>query len=512
MKAHRSFWLILTVVVGLAALMPASAVAVPIADFILYGENGVQIGSGSIINGLVGARTNDPVAGAAIKLNGGGTTVNGDARSGGDVNLQNNAHITGTLFRAIGTSLTLGAGATVGADSVVADPGLPTLPAPAVFGCPTGGANFIVPANNQSLTVAPGNHGTIQTGANFTLTFNGAGNYFFDSITAASGAKIVVNAAGPVHVFVCGKVNFSGSVGVDPDTLLNTDFTVEVHGAGDDAFRAGGGSDWIGDVYAPFGEIHFGGGGCCSFFFGRFWGDRIDIEHAVRGGGTTTCCEELSPPAKDSTLRHDQKNANNGANLSLRVGPQIAALIGFDVSAVNFAKVTNAILVLTVCHTPGDPTFCPDPPIDWPLTGGPVSAHRLNPGFEHWVEGNGNNFPIPNNPRGTGSGVTWNCVVDTNISNFVRNCTGTDFWSTGGQAVDGPPRGPVLHFNTMVNGDQVTFDVTLDVQAGLGVDSTFMSWFIRRTGTGSISYYSREGATFLGDGSLAPQLIITVSP
>jgi hypothetical protein len=58
----------------------------------------------------------------------------------------------------------------------------------------------------------------------------------------------------------------------------------------------------------------------------------------------------------------------------------------------------------------------------------------------------------------------------------------------------------------------VTFDVTADVQPGLGVDTTFMSWFIRAPGTGSVSYYSREGATAKADGSLAPQLIITVGP
>jgi hypothetical protein len=41
----------------------------------------------------------------------------------------------------------------------------------------------------------------------------------------------------------------------------------------------------------------------------------------------------------------------------------------------------------------------------------------------------------------------------------------------------------VLHFNlaTFDDGTTVVFDVTADVQAGLGPsDTTFMSWFVRK--------------------------------
>src|SRR5437773_12542019 len=84
----------------------------PIQEYTVYGEDGVFIGASSTVNGLTGARNNDPVNGNAIKLNG-GANINGDARSGGNVNLQNSAHVTGTVFRAVGTILTLGAGSSV---------------------------------------------------------------------------------------------------------------------------------------------------------------------------------------------------------------------------------------------------------------------------------------------------------------------------------------------------------------------------------------------------------------
>jgi hypothetical protein len=507
--ACKALWLVLAVVVGFAAT-PASAV--PITDFILYGENGINIGAGSTITGLVGARNNNPASNKAIKLNGQQTTVDGDARSGGDVALANTAVITGTLFRKTGTTLILGAGASVGTDSVVADPGLPVWPpAIAPLACPTGGTNYSG-ANNQSLSLAAGTHGALTFGSGFTLTLTTAGTYKFDSITAADNATIVVTAT-PVVILVCGKVTFSGAVVVQPNSLTPTDLRVEVHGVGANAFRAAGGSDWIGDVFAPFGEIHFGGGTCCSFVAGRFWGDSVRIEHGVDGGGTTTCCQPGPPTSKDATNLHGLKNTNNGANLSLRVGSQIIALAAFDVSAVNFRAVTKAELILTVCYTPADPSFCPDPPSNWPAAGGNVFAQRLNDGFEDWVEGNGNNFPIINNPRGNGPGVTWNCTTDSEIINNVRECTSPNWGNDGGVSQLGPFRGPVLHFNlpTFNDGTKVIFDVTADVQAGLGPNDTkFMTWFIRKpSGSGFVSYYSREGATFLADPTLAPQLVIT---
>jgi hypothetical protein len=286
------FWLAGLLAIGFGA---PPAAAVPIDQFVIYGVHGVVIGDGSKITGLVGAEHDDPVVGAAIKLNG-QALIDGDARSSGDVNLQNGARIKGTLFRLTGTDLTLGTRASVGTDQVgnAALVGLPGLPIATAFTC--GGANH-TGANSQSLALGPGSYGDIQFGSRFTLTLNGSGNYLFNSITAASGARIVVPTP-PVRIFVCGGVNFSGSVEVSfPNTPspANTDLKVEVHASGENAFRAGGGSTWVGDVFAPFGEIHFGGGGCCSFFFARFWADSVDIEHSVEGTGTSTCVGDCIP-------------------------------------------------------------------------------------------------------------------------------------------------------------------------------------------------------------------------
>jgi len=226
--------------------------------------------------------------------------------------------------------------------------------------------------------------------------------------------------------------------------------------------------------------------------------------------------EAEAGPRRDATVVHGQKNLNNGANGSLLVGQQIHPLFAFDMSGIDPRKVLGARLVLRVCYTPSDPALCPDRPDNWPVAGGDVFAYRLRDGFERWAEGNGDNFPVANSPHGSGRGVTWNCVIDSNIANVARNCTGANYWATGGIGDSGPARGPVKHFDfpTMDDGSVVEFDVTTDVRSGLGpADRRFMTFIVRKPqGGGSVSYYSREGAAERGDASFAPQLIVTLAP
>jgi hypothetical protein len=275
----------IAVAFGTATVATATTV---ITDYAVYGENGVFIGAGSTVNGLTGGRFNDPGNGNAIKLNG-LANINGDARSGGNVNLQNNAHIIGDLYRATGTTLTMGSGSTVGSDNVVADPMLPVFPGLPVASltCPTGGPNKSG-ANSQTLTLTPGSYGSVTYGGLFTLILNGAGDYYFDSIHTGNGARIILATPG-VRVFVCGAAYF-GSLDILPTNLSPSDFFMEVHATGANAFYAGGSSDIIGVFFAPYGELHFGGSGCCSTLFGRLLGNSVDIEHGTTVTPPNTMC------------------------------------------------------------------------------------------------------------------------------------------------------------------------------------------------------------------------------
>ena len=502
---------IVSIVAGtvLSCLAAAASAGPPLSEYTIYAENGVVIGVDSEIVGLVGARNNDPNASnSAVKINA-NATVDGDVRSGGNVNLQNGASITGTVFRPAGTSLTLNAGSTVGTDAFPVDPELPTLPAPTAYTCPTGGAPD-GGGNGESRTLTPGSFGAFTFGAAFELTLDGAGDYFFDSIHTGNNAKLVVTTPG-TRVFVCGAMVF-GSVEVTTSTSDPCDFSVEVHASGDNAFLAGGASTWIGDVFAPFGEIHIGAGSTVSSFVGRFWSnDLVDVEHAV-AGNSVNCedgpdDEQEFQTGKDATILHNRKHQNNGAPLTLRVAYQVRALVGFDVSNVDFSKVTSAKLVLTVSNNGYD--IAPySPSSGWPVGGG-INAARLFDGFESWVEGNGNNFPTSNNPRGTGSGVTWQCATDTNIANEKADCSGAFKWKQGGRFVQGPLRGPALLTDGIPDGTKIEIDVTPDVQAGFGTsDDQFMTWFLDRKGSGSVAFYSREGAAAAGNAAFAPMLVI----
>jgi hypothetical protein len=207
-------------------------------------------------------------------------------------------------------------------------------------------------------------------------------------------------------------------------------------------------------------------------------------------------------------------------------------VIGFDVSQINLGNVQSATLTLTVCNTPGDFNFCPEAPngapFGWPAGGGTIHTQRLVDGWEDWgsdipptntpPEGNGNNFPIDNNPRGNGAGVTWNCAIDTNIANEARDCvnpsSGGKFWNAGLEYDTEPPIvSNQLLTNNMADGTKITFDVTSLVQQGMGpLDTKFMSFFLRKlanTGGGFVSFYSFQGAVAKNDPSLAPKLDIS---
>jgi hypothetical protein len=161
---------------------------------------------------------------------------------------------------------------------------LPNLPASTVFS--SGGTNYTGLGNSFDLSLAPNiSYGQVQGGGAGKLRLS-AGNYFFDSINLGNSTQLILDlAGGPINIYVTGTATF-GSV----DVLLKNNvgnanqIYLEAHGTGNNVFQAGGGSDWLGTVYTPLGDIHFGGGGCCSTFVGHFWaGLDVDIEHSVTG-------------------------------------------------------------------------------------------------------------------------------------------------------------------------------------------------------------------------------------
>ena len=109
-------------------------------------------------------------------------------------------------------------------------------------------------------------------------------------------------------------------------------------------------------------------------------------------------------------------------------GPKRTA-VGFDLSNITTQEVSSARLVFTL----------ESPTQDW-AGEGTVDAHLLT---EPFTEGNGFVWgqTLGLGERGNGSGVTWNCATDTDISNRQADCKHR--WKGGSEAIDSVTDGDV---------------------------------------------------------------------
>ncbi|MEK6968500.1 MAG: Ig-like domain-containing protein, partial [Nanoarchaeota archaeon] len=190
----------------------------------------------------------------------------------------------------------------------------------------------------------------------------------------------------------------------------------------------------------------------------------------------------------DSFIRTGAKNFNEGGNqkLYLQKSGGSYVFINFDINNSVRASITKAYLVLTIT----------DSGKNWGA-GELVTAQRVN---QSWVEGNG--WITGKNPslRGIGSGITWSCAIDTDISNNKADCKPT--WDGGVVALPSAPG--VLHTNSIKG--EVKWDVTQDIR-----DGASYGWMIKiknESANGDVIYYSREGALAAGNLSKAPRLEI----
>ncbi len=196
---------------------------------------------------------------------------------------------------------------------------------------------------------------------------------------------------------------------------------------------------------------------------------------------------------QDGFLRPGAKNGNEGANPLLHLGDSRRQLVRFDLRLVDLSGLTSATLILTI-NDENDPG-------NWGANGRTIDAHRL---LEDWAEGNGKGLgvPGPEKTRGTGSGVTWNCAIDTDIENNAADCSPK--WEGGKPpAVEATATDQFLMTNHAM-GD-ATWDVTADVQAGAD------SWLLKKTqgnSNGNARFYAKEHPDVVGNSHLAPRLLL----
>ena len=186
-------------------------------------------------------------------------------------------------------------------------------------------------------------------------------------------------------------------------------------------------------------------------------------------------------PNKDSFLTQGGPNSNEGANPILRIisSDKNRPVIAFDQTKIEIAAAGETLQSAKLR------LYIIDNGNNWGSTGRNIAIHSLT---QDWKEGNGWN--TGNNISGDGSGVTWNCPIDTDISNNQNDCVTQ--WSGG--SFTSVATNTVLITNDMTN-QFIEFDVTSDVQAFLDGTSNNFGWIIKKGDealNGSLDFASKE--------------------
>lgn len=207
--------------------------------------------------------------------------VNGNVFASGNVTM--NGDVFGNLTH--GGTFSAGpfgsvSGTRTNAPNSTVVPSFATRTLPTATSFTSGGANVF---SSDDIYLAPGSYGTLTTGV-FTELFLTGGDYYFDSFNFSGWAIHLqnVSAANPVRVFVSGDLVTDT---LTPMTINGLDLedaagnapladlvSWETHG---DFIEADlGGNEWIGTIFAPFGDVSLG--------------QYTDILGRVYAGGTIT--------------------------------------------------------------------------------------------------------------------------------------------------------------------------------------------------------------------------------
>jgi hypothetical protein len=186
---------------------------------------------------------------------------------------------------------------------------------------------------------------------------------------------------------------------------------------------------------------------------------------------------------KDSTLVIGAPNRNERASPQLHLRPvsgggtnMMRIVLGFNLSNINRDNIESARLVMTVQNNPGG----------WGQRGRNVVVRPLK--TASFPEGNGRWLGVTATQKtaGSGVGVTWNCNVDSNISNVVKDCNSA--WNGGNPKLR--TAAPVVHTNDLRAGDKLSWDVSDDLKNGA------TSWLVMKGSevhSGRVVYFAKEG-------------------
>jgi len=254
------------------------------------------------------------------------SSIEGDVDAGADVTVGQNSQVTGTVTSA--ANISVDPSSTVGGEVPFGSPEpVPniTLPAATTF---TAGTTAVGDgSNNANITLSPGDYGVLDLGAASILSLE-SGEYTFESIDIGQNSTLELNfttsgapmSIDEISILVTGDADFGKSLDVNVNGEVGTgaaanverkDYSgalvLETHGS----FHLEQGSQWVGLIIAPFGNIDFG---VQSRIWGAGWsldthvkqGSVIDFQLADRFGGDTRV------PRIDFALYSEKKTTVGG--------------------------------------------------------------------------------------------------------------------------------------------------------------------------------------------------------
>jgi hypothetical protein len=216
----------------------------------------VDLGNSALVDGNVRAAGSVTLGGLA-QVSG---NVDAGKASGIAVTLGNNAKVLGTVTHLAGTTVSMGGGATVGAN-VIGPPAAPvpyvaaTLNAATSFGA---GLGDTTKGGGQITTLAAGAYHNFNLGSNNTLNLT-SGNYYFNAFSLGGGSTIVFDlSGGAINLFFDSNVNIGNNLDV---TLIGGD-ALDIYAETKGDWSQDGGGEWFGTVFGSgaSSDVEFGNG------------------------------------------------------------------------------------------------------------------------------------------------------------------------------------------------------------------------------------------------------------
>ncbi|MFC0775973.1 MBG domain-containing protein [Terrimonas alba] len=260
----------------------------------IYSGGKVVLTNSNVVSGKIAAANSASLPGTILSV-GSSANITGNIDVNGNIVIGGGT-VSGIVTHPPGTTYS---GPSIGSRDVTGTPALPDLPSlPGITQFPEPEPNVVPQDITNTKTIEPGFYKNVTLGGNKTLTLEGVGTYVFSSFQLSGNSnKLVFNfkdaTSGNFKIYVegdadFGKLNTTISNGGDASRIF-----IETHGKGTGSSipgysfviangSSGGGSKWLGTVWAPYAGVNVGSGTGSSTLTGALYsGVQVKLQSGV---------------------------------------------------------------------------------------------------------------------------------------------------------------------------------------------------------------------------------------